>query len=341
MQETLSGMTEDTPGSGHVEIGIPELTSLMNDSLLRMGLSQRECDIVVRVLLYAELRGKSQGILKILERTVLPSETRTPMQVVKLTESMHRIEGNGNPGMVVMTRAADVTLAAVQRCGIAVTTTRGTSSSTGSIGYYASQLASAGMIGIVFAGSPKVMAVDGAIEPSMGTNPVAFAIPSGQGPILLDMATSLTTWFSVIANARSGVALPDGVAIDRFGRVTTNATDAMQGALIPFGGAKGSGLALMFEILTGPLAGAGIVGDDGDNRGNCLLALDPTLLAPDFISRCDELIDRIRRQSPRDDSSSIRLPGDGSCARAAAANTLGRLWIREEWLTELVNLAGR
>ncbi len=316
-----------------------DLNQLMIQCLLNLGLDYEESTTVARVLLYAELRGKSQGILKILEKTVLPADNRTPIEVVPVSDAIHRVEGNGNPGMVVMTKATDITRTAATTCGIAVTVTRGTSSSTGSIGYYASQLAEAGLIAQVFAGSPKVMAVKGALEPSMGTNPIAFAVPTSDGPLLLDMATSATTWFSIIACARSGEAIPPGVALDRFGEVTTDANAAMTGALLPFGDAKGSGLALMFELMTGPLAGAGIVGDSGDNRGNCLLAINPTLLAPDFLERCDELVKRIRDQTPLDSAQPIRLPGDGSRSRSKATLERGTLWIRKDWHAELMNLA--
>ncbi len=330
----------NTPGSPPlIEITVDDLRRLIIRCLRRLGLTEDESAIVCRVLLYAELRGKSQGILKILEKTVLPASDRTPLEIVALSDAMHRLEGNGNPGMVVMTAAADVTRSAALKSGLALTVTRGTSSSTGSIGFYASRIAEAGLIAMVLAGSPKVMAVNGAVEPSLGTNPIALAVPTSHGPVLLDMATSMTTWFALIDNARTGAPLPTGVAIDRFGTVTTDAHEAMQGALLPFAGAKGSGLAFMFELLTGPLAGAGIVGDQGDNRGNCLLAINPTVLAPDFVPRCDELLKRIRQQKRVDESQPIRLPGDASSSRVAQAEKRGTVRIRKDWHGELLNLA--
>ena len=324
-----------------VEISIDDLRQLIIRCLRQLGLSEDESAIVCRVLLYAELRGKSQGILKILEKTVLPADDRTPLETIVLSDAMHRVEGNGNPGMVVMTSAADVTRSAALKTGLALTVTRGTSSSTGSIGFYATHIAEAGLIAMVLAGSPKVMAVKGAAEPALGTNPIALAVPTSYGPVLLDMATSITTWFSLIDNARTGTPIPAGVAIDRFGTLTTDAEEAMQGALLPFADAKGSGLAFMFELLTGPLAGAGIVGDQSDNRGNCLLAINPTVLAPDFVTRCDELLRRIRQQKRVDESQPIRLPGDASRARVVEAEKRGTVRIRKDWHEELLNLASR
>jgi len=119
----------------------------------------------------------------------------------------------------------------VEQTGIALVTTHNTRSSTGAIGYYAGQIARDGHIGLVLAGSPKVMAVEGGIDPVLGTNPVAIAVPTGGQPLVLDMATAAIAWFSVIDARNREQPLPPDVALDATGQPTTDPIAALSGAL--------------------------------------------------------------------------------------------------------------
>jgi len=155
---------------------------------------------------------------------------------------------------------------------------------------------------------------DPGIDPVMGTNPIAIAIPTSSGPLVLDMATAATTWFALISARDHNQPIADDVAVDRDGNSTTSAEEAIAGALRTFGGNKGSGLALMFEMLTGPLTHAAIAGEDTDNRGNLIIGIDPKVVLGDdsFIARADQLVETIRNGR----RPSVRLPGDNSDALA-------------------------
>lgn len=326
-----------------VTVSIEELRELVDKNLLALGLDKEEREVISDVLMYAELRGKAQGFIKILEKTVQPAPDRSPMQVENCGAAIHRIAGNGNPGMVVFHRAAELTISTCTKTGLALTGTTGTSSSTGSIGYYARQIANAGYIGVVMAGSPKVMALHGGRDRVLGTNPLAIAIPTQSGnsnnPLVLDMATSATTWFDIIHASRDGLSLADGVALDSHGGPTTDPDAALAGVLKTFAGSKGSGLALMIEVLTGPLMQSAIVGDEHDNRGNFLLAIDPLTLAPDFFSRVSDMLNRMRSAAeegaPADVDDPFRFPGEGGDNLAAKQLSAGALSIRRSVLEEL------
>ncbi|MBX2823781.1 MAG: Ldh family oxidoreductase [Gammaproteobacteria bacterium] len=300
--------------SRKITVPVDELKDLVERSLLGLGLRADESRMIGEVLMYAELRGTGQGLIKILEKTVVPDPDRTPLSVRQCAPAVHHIEANGNAGMVVMTDAADLTIETCRSQGLALTGTCQTATSTGSIGFYAHRLAAAGFIGMVLAGSPKVMSLYGGSKATLGTNPVAFAIPTGSDPLVFDMATAAITWFDVIQAQRDGESIPTGVARDAGGQPTTDPAAALTGMLSTFGGSKGSGLALMFEILTGPLMQASMFGDAPDNRGNFLFAIDPTLLAPDFCERVGQLLTRIREGEP----DTFRLPGERSQNQAAA-----------------------
>jgi len=324
-----------------VEIKISDLDKLIHRCLGKFGLNDEDARLIRDVLMYAELRGKSQGLAKIVERTVEPARDAKPMEISNRGLVVTHIRCRGEVGMVVLNRAASLACDAAIEYGLGAVSTSHTASSTGSIGYYAEKIAERDCIAIVLAGSPKVMAVINGSEPVMGTNPIAIAVPTDHGPLVFDMATSAVTWFELIEAARTGRPVDPNLALNPDGQPTTDAGEAMAGALRSFGGYKGSGLGLMFELLTGPLAGAAIAGDAGDNRGNLVIALNPQNFAglSEFKKRSTALLDRIRQGRPEQDSVPIQLPGEGSRERAAQCTARGSLIIDQDILTELNSLA--
>jgi len=271
------------------------------------------------VLFYAQMRGNAQGFAKILEGTVGHDPQAGAMTVVAALGATIRIDGARNPGMVVCRRAADEAARLAQTHGVGLASAFNIASSTGALGYYAGRLAETGIIGIVMAGSPKVMAAHGGVDPVFGTNPIAIAVPTGTTPLVFDMATSATTLFDVIAARDRGGTLDEGAAVDADGAATTDPLAALAGALLPFAGHKGSGLALMIEILTGPLTGAAIAGDDDArvNRGVTAIAIAPSFLVDEnaFRARVDALCRTIRSGRTLT-GLDITLPGDRGNFRA-------------------------
>lgn len=319
-----------------VDTSLSQLRQTALSALAKLGLNETEQHTVADVLLYAQTRGNSQGLIKIVERTILPDADCKPMQTSRITPCLARVDGNGNIGMLVLRHAAALAAEMVEKTGIALVTTSNTRSSTGAIGYYARAIASAGHIGLILAGSPKVMAVEGGIDPVLGTNPIAIGVPTGDEPLVLDMATAAIAWFAVIDARNRGESLPAGVAIDKDGAPTTQPIEALAGALKTFGGAKGAGLALMFEILTGPLTGASIAGDSADNRGNVVIAINPDLITDraTFKARVDAMLAFIGNGR-----QSVRLPGRQSAAAAARSAQRDRVSIDAALLDSLRKLA--
>src|SRR5439155_13675195 len=130
--------------------------------------------------------------------------------------------------------------------------------------YYVEMIANAGLVAIHTASSGASVAPYGATKPVLGTNPIAFAFPGEDGPLVLDMGTSAFMATELQLRARLGQSLPEGVALDRDGRPTRDAREARQGALLPWGGHKGFGLGLIVQAF-GVLGGAALVpgNDDG------------------------------------------------------------------------------
>jgi LDH2 family malate/lactate/ureidoglycolate dehydrogenase len=272
---------------------------------------------------------------------VLPRADAQPIQVSQTLPGMWQVAGNGQPGMVVMTRASDVVTQGAMSTGVAITTTHGTASSSGAIGYYASRIAQKGLIGMVLAGSPPTTAAHGGVDPVMGTNPVAVAIPGDRQHLVFDMATAATTVFSLIDARDNNEPVDPNDVWGPDGHPTTNADAALRGAIRTFGGAKGSGLALVFELLTRALTGASLPGDGVDNRGNFLLAIDPagTVGRDQFGQRVDVVLSSVLASRPADPAEPVRLPGDGASTRAKRAIETGQTRIDQQVWVRLQDLA--
>ena len=200
--------------------------------------------------------------------------------------------------------------------------------------YYVQLAAQEGMIGLAMSNSTPKVAAFGGVRPVFGTNPLAFGAPRRGGrSVLVDMATSASSGAHVIECMENGAPLPQGVAIDAEGRPTTDATRASQGALLPFGGAKGYGVALMVEILSGVISGAGIshqVGsmfqnfESNGHNGHFFMALNVAHFMPleTYYDRLETLIDLIR-QSGEDGDAHVSIPGEGRWAAHERASREG------------------
>ena len=174
-------------------------------------------------------------------------------------------------------------------------------------------MAKEGLIGIIMAESPRSTSPFGGIEPLFGTNPISFGYPTENSPLIFDMGTSAIT-FGELLNAKTlGKKLPEGVALDSAGNVTTDAGKAMDGATLPFVNSyKGAGLAMMVEVLAGAFPHSGYAGIDEENGwGNLFMAFSPKLLSNtgEFKQRMSRMIDRIRNSKTKD-GSMVRISGE-------------------------------
>src|SRR5271167_175205 len=180
---------------------------------------------------------------------------------------------------------------------------------SGRSAYYVEMIANADLVGIHTASSARSVAPFGGARPALGTNPIAFGMPSASGPVVLDMGTSAFMGTELALRERLGQLLPEGVAIDSQGRPTCDPTAAREGALLPFGGYKGYGLGFIVQAL-GVLAGSAI--DPEGDDGYLFIVLNPDLLIPldDFKRQVAALIDRIKSVPTAPGVVEIRIPGE-------------------------------
>jgi L-2-hydroxycarboxylate dehydrogenase (NAD+) len=180
---------------------------------------------------------------------------------------------------------------------------------SGRSAYYVETIAKAGLVAIHTAASSRLVAPPGGVRPMLGTNPIAIAVPSSHGPIVLDMGTSAYMMTEVMLRERLGELLPEGVALGPDGEPTRDPASARRGALLPFGGYKGFGLALMMQAL-GVLAGAG--SDAESDYGYLFIAFRPDLLGPAdvFERHVTQLIERIKATPRQPGVEEIRVPSE-------------------------------
>ena len=190
---------------------------------------------------------------------------------------------------------------------------------TGAIGRYAQWIAERDCAAIIMGAGQTLMAYHGARVASLGTSPIAIAVPSGNGPIVLDMAASTISNGKILQSRGSGVPLPPGTVLTAKGEPTTDPRTAE--ILLPLGGPKGSGLGLMFEMLASILASAPIqaraLGPEKRDRhtGNtAMLAIDIETFRPlaGFIHDADALTAILKALPRQAGFDEISLPGERS-----------------------------
>jgi LDH2 family malate/lactate/ureidoglycolate dehydrogenase len=329
-----------------MKIAISELEDLTTRAVRSYGYTDEEVRVICAVLLYAQLRGNNQGVVKLIGKGI-PRDPQAGDIVVELeTPVSARINGNRNHAMVVVRAATDMVVAKAKKSGFGIAGTFNTNTSSGAIGYFASELAKQGLIGFLFGRSPERVAMHGAFEPVFGTNPVAVGIPAEPDPVVLDMSTAAISFYGLVEAETAGGAIPGDVAYDAEGRPTTSPGEAIKGAIRSFDRShKGSGLALIGEILAGPLVGAAFcgLGDSKGNWGHLVFAIDPAILGDraEFIRNVGEICRKVKSARKLPDVTEIHLPGERGSLLAAERLACGEIEVEDNLLTELRKVAGR
>ncbi len=328
-----------------MKIELKELEALTDKALKHYGYDDAETATIREMLLYAQLRGNNQGVVKLIGKGIPKDPKAGAITIEKETALSAKINGNQNQAMVVVKKALDVVLEKAKAGGIGIVGTFNTSTSSGAIGYVASEIASQGLVGLVFASSPPRVATAGSFQPIFGTNPLAVGIPAKPGPIVLDMSTAAMAFYGLVEAQTAGKSIPDDVAYDPDGSLTTDPALAIKGAIRSFDrGYKGAGLALIIEILAGPLVGAACagVGDPGKNWGHLVLAIDPDLFGDReaFIRNVSTLIEKVKATAKLPGVQEIFVPGERGNRQAAESRASGTIELEDNLLEELRKVAG-
>ena len=298
-------------------ISLADAETLIFKALVAAGVVNVAALAVAKALVAAEADGQpGHGFSRLGDYLgqVRSGKIKAQAQIVTVADSDTAILTNADCGFAYP--ALDVTIAQ----GIRVAKARGMAAMSvfnshhcGSLAFQVQKLADAGLIGLMCANAPKAIAPWGGKAPVFGTNPIAFAAPrQGQPPLVIDLSLSKVARGKVMHAKKMGTPIPEGWALDKDGQPTTDPQAALEGTMLPIGGAKGTALALMVEILAAALTGSAFSHEAGSfftaegtppRVGQFLLAIDPGKRMPDFLARLEVLLTEISAQE------GARLPG--------------------------------
>jgi LDH2 family malate/lactate/ureidoglycolate dehydrogenase len=176
-------------------------------------------------------------------------------------------------------------------------------------GHQLRRAAAAGFIALTWSAGVSILAPHGGVRPVFGTNPLGIAVPAAGGPIVFDTAMTAGPASALRDAKKAGQPLPAGVALDAQGRPTTDPDDGRKGALLPFGGHRGSGLAMMVELLGGAWVGAKTGKATAGPRGFVILVADADLFGfgNGFPGVAEGLIAEVRAAADAPDA--VHIPG--------------------------------
>lgn len=324
-----------------VTLKADDLRTLVAAIFAARGTSDADANAVADALVWANLRGiDSHGVSRTPRYIELFDKGQSVADAVPTVQrpraAIAIVDAHAAPGPIALNRAADEAIAGARECGIGWAQVRGTVH-TGAIGYYTSRIADAGMAGLgVVAGMPN-MAYAGARGAAVATSPLSVAVPAGKHElVLLDMATAVMALGKIAQLKAAGTELPPGAAVTAEGEPTTD--PALAAVPLPVGGAKGSGMSLVFELLASglaanPIVPAALSGDRKHRQNAFLLAVDVAAFLPleEFKSGVDETVDAIKALPPTEGVTEILVPGErgrrSASERAANGIPLGpKVW---------------
>lgn len=292
----------------------------------KLGLSEEDAEIVSDVLITTDLRGiSSHGVARIpvyAERIKLGLINPKPNnQVLKENTCTALIDGDNGMGQVASYKAMKLCIKKAQHTGMASVAVRN-SNHFGINAYYSMMAAKEGLIGMAFTNTSPLMAPFGGRERLLGSNPLSISVPAGKEPdVVIDMATSVVARGKLEVALKKGIEIPKDWAVDAEGNFTTDPGKALAGALLPFGGHKGYGLALLVDILSGVLTSSkygpytgSLFGnmDRSQEIGHFFLAIniDNFRDYSEFTEEMDKMVKEIKNSQKAEGVARIYTPGE-------------------------------
>lgn len=328
---------EKSPQSTSVRIS--DLDQLVRDVLLT-EFSDEHADLIKDVIMFGELSGRTTHGVALLARRdgVFVNHYKETPQYTRKTHFSTLIDGKGNPGVLVGSLAMNEAIKLAKENHIGIVGAKGISGTTGCLTYYCEKIAKEDLIGIIFSHTAPLIAPFNIKKALFGTNPIALAIPHSQQPIIFDMSTSAISYGALMEHKVEGKELPQNVAIDSDGNVTTDPEKAVKGATLPFDASyKGSGLAMMVEILGGLWTGASFEGaHKEDGWGSIFLTLSPELLsdAGTLKERTSEFTETLLG-APISGGGMTRIPGGNTLKARDAALLRGEVHVKSVVLKQI------
>ena len=330
----------------HIMVRPNDLKRLAVELAGAAGASPANAEAIAAAYLHADLSGYGlQGIDyipylldQLLDGRVNGDAVPT---IARETDATALVDGGLGPGQAAATFAVELATKKADSVGIgAIGVTN--SSDIFMLGYYAGLIANAGKIGMVFTAGPPLVHPLGGVERMLGTNPIAMAFPTGQTPLVFDMATSALARSRIRQAYYHDDRIPDGLALNAKGEPSTNAEEIYKGGVLaPLAGHKGFGLALCVALLCGPLTGSAIgpdlswMDDGGDSvgMGHFFIAIKPGAFGPEdaFAAQATAYLDRIKSSKKAPGVDEIRIPGERAATERDTRRHAGVPVVKAGW----------
>jgi LDH2 family malate/lactate/ureidoglycolate dehydrogenase len=235
------------------------LKAAITEVLQGIGANEDEAPVVAESLVRAEMRGTDTHGLPYLKLLVERAEARMvalPTRVTTLRDegATALLDGGNGIGQFAGWTAMALSVRKARQLGIGLTLIRNTNN-LGFLAFYTMQAAEQGLVGVAMSNANASVSPWGGAEALFGTNPLSIAVPGDGEPLALDMSSSVVARGKIRRAHRLGEKIPLGWALDECGAPTDDPAAALKGTLLPIGGPKGYGLALMVDVLAGMLSG--------------------------------------------------------------------------------------
>lgn len=294
-----------------MKLRVQEGEQLARDVLVQLGYSGASAERIALHLMDSQLRGyTSAGFARILAvRDRLGG--KQPVEMIEVTNEtpvMAHLNGHDTFGYLVGERAVGMAIEKAKKLGIAIVGASNTWT-TGMLAYYSEMAAKEDLVTIITANSTPWVAAHGGYTGVNGTNPVCIGFPSGDTPVILDIATSKILHADIVLAQRLGTELPPDSAFNAQGEPTVDPWEVFEGAVAPWGGYKGSGLASMVQLF-GVLAGSPAFPPALEQFGFSIIAIDPSNFRPleEYKAEVDRYRQRFKESPSAPGAAPPRLP---------------------------------
>ena len=305
------------------------LKPLLMEIFKNHGLTSDHALISANALINAELVGAyGHGLSRLkmyctrLRKKVINPKPK--LRIKKITQSISHLDADNSIGFVAADAGIKIAINNALKTGIGLVAIKN-SGHYGLSGYYAEQAVKKKLVTMIYTNAPPAVAPHGALKSLFGTNPICFGTPTGSKvPFILDTSISMINRGKIRVAARNNQKIPEGVALDKFGKPTTDAKKALQGIQLPLAGFRGSGLAWMVDILSGVLTGgnhAGRVKDPFDdfsgpqNICHLFITFKTNLFVKNYNKRIKDNIKTIKKLPKIKGVKEIMYPGQNKYKR--------------------------
>ncbi len=308
---------------------IPILKKQVIKIFQKFGLSKDHASISANALINAELVGAyGHGLSRLkmycdrISKKVINPKPK--IKIKKISQSISHIDANNSIGFVAADLGIKTSIKHAQKTGIGMVAVK-SSGHYGLSGYYAEQAVKKKLITMIYTNGPPAVAPYGSLKSLFGTNPICFGTPTGSKiPFILDTSISMINRGKIRVAARNNQKIPKGIALDKFGKPTSDPKKALEGVQLPIAGFRGSGLAWMVDILSGVITGgnhAGRVKDPFDdftgpqNVGHLFITFKANLFQKNYNQRIKDNIQIIKNLPKIKGVKEIVYPGQNKFYR--------------------------